>query len=203
MTCPFVPGKRHYKISRCEYYRDLILKMANEGFYLNEIRKETGAKAATIRIWLRKQGFQGEFPYTRPGKKCGAWKRGFRINNDGYKDILIPDHPFAKKSGYVLEHRLVMEKMIGRYLFPSEVVHHKDGNRANNSPENLQLFSENREHLKHELTGRKPKWSQQGWENMCKPRPHYKRRAVPCTQKESGNGVQPCRESSIPSEVLP
>jgi hypothetical protein len=53
------------------------------------------------------------------------------------------------KSGYyrvfadgkwVYEHRYVMEKKLGRPLVQREVVHHKDGDRQNNSPDNLQLF---------------------------------------------------------------
>ena len=51
-----------------------------------------------------------------------------------------PEHPFATKSGYIREHRLVMEKKIGRFLQPNEVVHHINGNRQDNRVENLQLF---------------------------------------------------------------
>ena len=65
-----------------------------------------------------------------------SWNGGTFIRS-GYRFIKIPDHPFANNLGYVREHRLVMEKFLGRYLTPKEVVHHKDGNKLNNSVENL------------------------------------------------------------------
>ena len=38
------------------------------------------------------------------------------------------------------EHRIVMEGVIGRPLRPYETVHHKDGDRLNNAPGNLELW---------------------------------------------------------------
>jgi hypothetical protein len=55
-----------------------------------------------------------------------------------------------------------MESVLGRYLEPHEVVHHRDANRQNNQPENLAVFQTNREHLQAELTGRKPRWTEAG-----------------------------------------
>ena len=51
------------------------------------------------------------------------------------------------------EHRLVMEEKLGRLLLPSEVVHHKDGNKTNNHPDNLELFSSNGKHISTEHSG--------------------------------------------------
>jgi hypothetical protein len=64
------------------------------------------------------------------------------ISSRGYVCIRAPWHPHANGSGkYVFEHRLVMEKMIGRYLLPTEAVHHMDHDKQNNLPDNLQLMS--------------------------------------------------------------
>jgi hypothetical protein len=59
-----------------------------------------------------------------------------------------------------------MEQKLGRYLLPSEVVHHIDGNPQNNAPDNLLHFATNAAHLKHELTGRVPNWTPEGWAAM-------------------------------------
>jgi hypothetical protein len=52
----------------------------------------------------------------------------------------MPHHPQAGSNGYILEHRVVMEGMIGRPLYAHEKVHHRNGNRADNRPENLELW---------------------------------------------------------------
>lgn len=68
-------------------------------------------------------------------------KRERFINDKGYIKVRAWDHPRASKYGrHVLEHTLVMEKMIGRYLTPEESVHHKNGIRTDNRPDNLELW---------------------------------------------------------------
>lgn len=47
------------------------------------------------------------------------------------------------------EHRQVAAQMLGRELLPGEVVHHIDGNKRNNSPENLMVFSSQAEHARY------------------------------------------------------
>ena len=64
-----------------------------------------------------------------------------------YVKILSKQHPNNVK-GFVLEHRLVVEKKLGRYLKKEEVVHHIDFDKKNNNLNNLMLFKNNKEHIK-------------------------------------------------------
>jgi hypothetical protein len=55
--------------------------------------------------------------------------------------VRVPGHPRAVKSNYVFEHILAMEEILGRYLLPEETVHHRNGVRDDNRPENLELWT--------------------------------------------------------------
>jgi hypothetical protein len=56
----------------------------------------------------------------------------------------------ARKDGYVMEHRLIMARHMGRPLLRTEVVHHIDHDVTNNAIENLMYFASNAEHKRHE-----------------------------------------------------
>lgn len=62
------------------------------------------------------------------------WKGGLTRHKAGYIMTLVPER------GYVFDHRLVMEEIIGRPLLDTENVHHKNGVKDDNRPENLELW---------------------------------------------------------------
>lgn len=68
---------------------------------------------------------------------CPSWKGGRFKTIDGYIKIYLPSHPNSSSDGYIFEHRLVMEKFLGRYLTKDELVHHLNGIRDDNREENL------------------------------------------------------------------
>jgi hypothetical protein len=69
-------------------------------------------------------------------------ERGDGAVKDGYVYITREGHPSARKhANYVAEHRLAMERKLGRYLTPEENVHHLNGVRDDNRIENLELWS--------------------------------------------------------------
>lgn len=80
----------------------------------------------------------------------GRIKKRICIDGDGYILIYKPDHPYCNSTGYVREHRLVMEEYLGRYLTPEEVVHHINKNKQDNKIENLMLFSTHSKHVSYE-----------------------------------------------------
>jgi biotin operon repressor len=86
----------------------------------------------------REEGYRKRYPNGRFGPDAVRWKGGRRVAA-GYVYLYAPDHPRAGKRGTVQEHILVMERRLGRYLEPGEIVHHRNHVKDDNRPENLYL----------------------------------------------------------------
>lgn len=110
-----------------------VLRLYREHVAVKEIAKAVGISVPGLRHVLHRHN---EPPRGRPRKE--------RLKNTGgyYMRWLPEDHVFASmrnKVGYVLEHRLVVAESLGRALTDQETVHHKNGDRTDNRPANLEL----------------------------------------------------------------
>ena len=90
------------------------------------------------------------------GKNHPNWKGGRIKTIQGYFAIYKPNHPNTIRN-HILEHRLVAEKCLGRYLTKFEVIHHINEIRTDNKPENLYLFETSGKHTGFHNLKNKPK----------------------------------------------
>ena len=83
-------------------------------------------------------------------RKAPIWYHRIVKNTYGYSVVYVP------KRGYVLEHRLVMERRLNRRLESTEHVHHFNGIRDDNREKNLTVVSEKDHIKKYHLSQPKP-----------------------------------------------
>jgi transposase len=168
------PSRRKKKPSVLDPFADEIIALNEKGYDCHEIRAALAlpVEAEQVRRWLHKNGIvlavnRG----AQRGAKHRDWKGGRIIDKSGYVLVYQPEHPKARKTGYILEHRLAMGQHIGRTLDNREVVHHINGILDDNRIENLQLFASNAEHLAATLIGQVPNWTEDGWSRIRGPKP--------------------------------
>lgn len=86
------------------------------------------------------------------GENNPAWKGGIVQLKSGYVIVHCPDHQNADGSGYVYQHRLVLEKKLGRFLKKDEIAHHLNHIKNDNRPENVELSNRSK-HVSLHRTG--------------------------------------------------
>jgi hypothetical protein len=85
------------------------------------------------------------------GENNNKWNGGKTKTDSGYIMVRQQEHPYCEHHGYVREHRLVVEKAIGRYLLPHETVHHVNKIKNDNRIENLMVFNTSGSHRKFDF----------------------------------------------------
>lgn len=160
---------------------NVICKVCSQGFHIppSWIKRKRGFYCSQKCYGISKKGMipwnknkkTGLIPKTafKKGHKPAHYK-GWQKSTQGYILIHKPNHPFCDCRGYVLRSRLVMEKYLGRYLKPEEIVHYRGvkypissiKNRQDDRIKNLELFINKSEHTKfHMILRYKSKTTQQ------------------------------------------
>lgn len=129
---------------RTESYREELEGLIAKGLNGEQIGDEMGISGTYVYMLAKEFGFQ----------IVDNYHKGFRISHNGYRLIRIPGHSESDKAGYVKEHRVIAEKMIGRRLLENEVVHHKNGDKLDNREENLEVMMK-ADHTSKHHTGKK------------------------------------------------
>lgn len=125
-----------------------LKRLYDEADSISDLARQLGVRQGTVNYRLRQLGIPirdrgWHSPKSTPPRKMEDsphWRGGKHTNPKGYVLMYAPNHPTHNGKGYVAEHRLVMEKMIGRLLLRTEHVHHLNGIRDDNQPENLELW---------------------------------------------------------------
>jgi len=104
-------------------------------------RKDRGIRKGEHYFYIRGHTAQG-----KTGRNSPGWRRGWTINNKGYILRFVPDHPNAPKNGYMMDHILIAEKVMGKVLPPGAEMHHVDENPSNNRNNNLVICESKKYH---------------------------------------------------------
>jgi hypothetical protein len=134
-------GGKHHRFT--EEQTAVLAEEFKAGTSLAELARKHGGNPITIRGTLRRAGVDTRSNRYRAREDHHNWKGGIRIV-EGYTMVMpSPEEALLCPpgvNGYVMQHRLVMAKALGRPLTDYETVHHKDNRKKHdNSLSNLQL----------------------------------------------------------------
>ena len=173
--------------NRADIPEGRLRELHAQGMSCHEMGTILGFCDEAIRDRLVELGLPRLRAKARPEKNY-FWQGGYAVDEDGYILQHCPDHPQATTGGYVRQHRLVMEKVLGRYLTPEEVVDHKNRDTSDNDPPNLELYATNADHLAATLAGRK-KLAPEERERLRREAVLRARQRVAAILAASGNGA--------------
>ena len=135
-------AKQHDRGTKLPY--SVVKSLYEGGMTQKEIALALGTSQKVVWRFMKNNCIKSRTPTKRDqwGEKNSSWVGGVVKNDSGYVLVKKDNHPRAKKSGgYVLEHILVAESVIGRPLYENEVVHHINGIKDDNRPENLSVMT--------------------------------------------------------------
>jgi hypothetical protein len=117
-----------------------------QGLNSNEVGKKLGATGSAVRIAMYKLGIPTRtLSEATKGERHYAWQGGKTKTSTGYIELYMPEHHRANSRRRVYEHVIVWEKSHNRLLKDNEIIHHLNGIKTDNRPENLAAMT-NSEH---------------------------------------------------------
>ncbi len=131
-----------YKVNHANMYRTLV---------------KFGCPMRTQKEGIARCLVMGRWP-DRSGQKASRWNGGRSAHSEGYQLVNHPGHIRADARGYVFEHVLVAEEMLGRPLRDDEIAHHKNRIRSDNRPENIEVMDVCEHRRMHGLEGAAARW---------------------------------------------
>lgn len=123
---------------------ETVSSMYEQGYTQKEIGEYFCVSQKVVWRFMKNHGIVARKAKKRNqyGSNNDYWKGGVTKDQSGYILVKKDGHPRAKKcGGYVREHILVAEKMLGQNITKEEHVHHINGNKDDNRPENLAVMS--------------------------------------------------------------
>lgn len=143
-SLPCALKTRKFSTKICWECKKEFIPTSSNGRYCSEVCKR--GKSCCIacgETFIVGKGEQGKFCSHECDGNYSTPVGTIRINRHGYKLIKVSKEHADGRKQWMLEHRYVVEKRLGRKLLPTETVHHLNGDKEDNKDENLELWASN------------------------------------------------------------